>query len=251
MRLLVSGGFAVAWLAMAEARPAQADPSPCGTVASSAERDAGLPAGLLGAIGVVETGRFDHATGRTEPWPWSTNMGGVGHFFATKAEAVAWTAAQIAAGQASIDVGCFQINLKYHPAAFANLEDAFDPLANARYAAVFLTGLYRKLGQWTVAAQYYHSADPAQGEPYGRRVMALMGGLTETAPASGAQAHAVPRSFPAQLARFAMQVIIPNWAQQPAATPANATVRPAAYVSSIGTGRGRRPSLRLPIVYRP
>ncbi len=210
-----------------------------------------MPGGLLGAIGVVETGRFDHATGRTEPWPWSTNMGGVGHFFASKAEAVAWTAAQIAAGQASIDVGCFQINLKYHPDAFANLEDAFDPLANARYAAVFLTGLYRKLGQWTVAAQYYHSADPAEGEPYGRRVMALMGGWAETPAARGAQTHVVVRSFPAQLARFAMQVIIPSWAQQPATPPANATLRPAAYVSGSSIGRSRHPGLRLPTVYRP
>ena len=248
MRPWVPGGFALALVAGAVA-PALAEPSPCGPAAASAERDAGLPARLLESIGRVETGRFDRATGRTEPWPWSTNMAGVGHYFASKAEAVAWTAAQIAAGQASIDVGCFQINLKYHPAAFANLEDAFDPLANARYAAVFLTGLYRRLGLWASAAEYYHSADPAQGQPYGRRVMALMGGLSEAPPAPGALARAAQRSFPAQLARFAMQVILPTWAQ-PHALPAGAAVRTAAYVAD-GRLIGRPPGLLLPRVYRP
>ena len=33
-----------------------------------------------------------------------------------------------------IDVGCFQVDLFYHPYAFTSLEEAFDPDANARAA---------------------------------------------------------------------------------------------------------------------
>ena len=46
-------------------------------------------------------------------------------------------------GVRSIDVGCGQINLMYHPDAFPNLELAFDPQANAAYAARFLKALSR------------------------------------------------------------------------------------------------------------
>ena len=35
-----------------------------------------------------------------------------------------------------------QVNLFYHPAAFATLDDAFDPLTNARYAGLFLAALW-------------------------------------------------------------------------------------------------------------
>src|SRR5258708_6802342 len=51
---------------------------------------AGLPAGLLLAIGQVESGRPDPLTGRVEPWPWTTNHAGEGHHFTSAQEAIAW-----------------------------------------------------------------------------------------------------------------------------------------------------------------
>ena len=42
----------------------------------------------------------------------------------------------------SIDIGCAQVNLMHHPDAFASLEQAFDPMANADYAARFLKQLH-------------------------------------------------------------------------------------------------------------
>ena len=77
-----------------------------------------------------------------------------------------------ARGVHSIDVGCFQMNLFYHPAAFASLEDAFDPVSNARAAAGFLRALQAAALGWPQAVGRYHSADPAQGIPYARSVMA-------------------------------------------------------------------------------
>jgi hypothetical protein len=69
-----------------------------------------------------------------------------------------------------IDVGCMQINLHFHPRAFQNLEEAFDPWANARYAAQFLTQLHAARNDWMVAAGHYHSHTPDLAEAYRGRV---------------------------------------------------------------------------------
>ncbi len=140
--------------------------------AARAEAAEGLPAGLLLAIGRTESGRYDPGRNRIVPWPWSVDESGVGRFFATREEAVARVAERLAAGVRSIDVGCFQVNLMYHPSAFASLAEAFEPDANARYAAGFLARLYRESGDWTEAVRLYHSANPALGVPYGQAVLA-------------------------------------------------------------------------------
>jgi hypothetical protein len=71
----------------------------------------------------------------------------------------------------SIDVGCLQVNLMYHPDAFASLEDAFDPGHNADYAAHFLNTLYADSHDWKQAIGAYHSETPALGDAY--RVLVL------------------------------------------------------------------------------
>jgi Transglycosylase SLT domain len=169
-------------LALAGGTPASAaqvaDPGPggaivdCRSAAQVFEQSAGLPPGLLLAIGQVESGRYDPVTRRVDPWPWAANHAGEGRYFASAPEAIAWVAAQQALGNRSIDVGCFQVNLQYHPDAFASLAEAFDPAANARYAADFLRRLHERSGNWQTAAALYHSADPVEGQWYGSRVVA-------------------------------------------------------------------------------
>jgi hypothetical protein len=85
-----------------------------------------------------------------------------------------------------------QINLAYHPDAFATLEQAFDPRANASYAVSFLNDLRQRTGSWDAATAAYHSATPELGEPYRARVM-RMEQVEATAPAAIAeQAPAAP-----------------------------------------------------------
>jgi soluble lytic murein transglycosylase-like protein len=105
-------------------------------------------------------------------------------FFSNATDAVA--AARAAAGSSlSEDVGCFQINLFYHPQAFASLAEAFDPVANARYAARFLQQLYARTGSWAKAVALYHSATPELGEPYAARVLETwQGDIAQVVPAS-------------------------------------------------------------------
>ncbi len=48
-----------------------------------------VPDRLLDAIAMVESGRRDPISGAVYPWPWTINAEGVGHFYETKAEAIA------------------------------------------------------------------------------------------------------------------------------------------------------------------
>lgn len=149
-------------------QPGLPDSELCEAAAKWAEMEWKLPPGLLIAIGKVESGR--RIAGRSVAWPWTINAGG-GHFFGAKTLAVSRVLELQASGVRSIDVGCFQVNLLHHSAAFPNLEDAFDPRANATYAARFLHSLHRRTGSWDGAIALYHSATPALGEAYRGRVL--------------------------------------------------------------------------------
>ncbi|HEV7264250.1 MAG TPA: lytic transglycosylase domain-containing protein [Falsiroseomonas sp.] len=153
--------------------PAQAEPGRlCRAAIQAAERAAGIPAHLLTAIARVESGRRDPETGAFHPWPWTINAEGRGHFFPTKAAAIAAVQALQARGVRSIDIGCMQVNLRHHPEAFPSLDAAFEPATNARYAARFLTELRQSRGDWQAAAAAYHSHTPEFAEPYRARVLA-------------------------------------------------------------------------------
>ena len=78
-----------------------------------------------------------------------------------------------AQGRTNIDVGCMQINLFYHPDAFASLEEAFDPAANVAYAARFLKERFGLTRSWPQAAALYHSASPEKNRPYRDKVLTL------------------------------------------------------------------------------
>jgi hypothetical protein len=140
--------------------------------AAAAEASRHVPDAFLTAIARVESGRGDTGGGPPVPWPWSVNAEGVGHFYPTKEVAVAAVRALQARGVRSIDVGCLQVNLQQHPAAFTDLEQAFDPAANAGYAADFLVTLFGQTGSWPLAAAAYHSQTPGIGSAYQERVLA-------------------------------------------------------------------------------
>jgi hypothetical protein len=170
--LLVALVVALVVPAAAKAQPA-ADPGlACRGAISTAEREAGIPAGLLQAIGRVESGRRDPVTGRFAPWPWTINAEGRGMYFPAREAAIAEVRQLHSRGVRIIDVGCMQVNLHHHPTAFPTLEQAFDPLTNARYAARFLTELQSTRGDWARAAGHYHSQTPERAEPYRARVLA-------------------------------------------------------------------------------
>jgi Transglycosylase SLT domain len=145
----------------------------CRQAIEAAGRTHGVPAGLMAAIGRVESGRRDPVSMALHPWPWTVDAEGQGTFYDTKDEAIAAVRALQARGMRSIDVGCMQVNLMQHPAAFSSLAEAFDPAANADYAGRFLVELHGQSGTWPAAVALYHSATPDVGEAYRQKVMAV------------------------------------------------------------------------------
>ncbi len=165
------------------ARPAPR-PVTCETAIEAAELGANTAPGLLHAIGLVESGRRDPRTGERRPWPWTVSAEGIGTYYANKADAITAVQALQARGISSIDVGCMQVNLFYHPTAFRSLDEAFDPAPNARYAARFLTALYARTRDWPAAAAAYHSFTPGPAAQYAKLIAAVWAG----APVSVVQA---------------------------------------------------------------
>lgn len=149
------------------AAPAAAAPDPsvvCDAVSDAAAREAGLPSAMLRALTRTETGRA--SAGRLTPWPWTVNMEGAGHWFDDRQQALAFARKHHARGATSFDVGCFQINYRWHNKAFESVEAMFDPLENARYAAKYLLELKAESGSWDKAIGHYHSRTPSRAQKY-------------------------------------------------------------------------------------
>jgi hypothetical protein len=136
----------------------------CDHAARIAAQASNVPLAVLMSISRVESGR--NLDGELHPWPWTINNAGQGHFFENLDAALDYAAAQLDIGNTNFDVGCFQINLRWHAKGFTSLENAFDPLANATYAAKFLTQLYDENANWADAVSDYHSRTPEHAKTY-------------------------------------------------------------------------------------
>lgn len=139
----------------------------CDRAAQLAARSAQMPASVLRAITRVETGR--PKSGQLRPWPWTVNVAGKGYWFDSQQQALAFVKTQLRKGATSFDLGCFQINYKWHGDQFHSIDDMMDPASNALYAAQFLQKLYVESGDWTMAAGAYHSRTPHYANKYRAR----------------------------------------------------------------------------------
>jgi hypothetical protein len=147
----------------------------CERALANGARRGGVPPQVLHAISLTETGR--NSGGRLRPWPWAINREGKGFWFKTRDEALAFAKDSLAQGRRSFDVGCTQINYRWHGQAFSSLEQMFDPEATATYAAQFLRNLYEERGSWSEAAGAYHSLTPDLAAIYRKRFDRLLAGL--------------------------------------------------------------------------
>lgn len=173
---IVTGGLAAAYAAASASAETAAAPRPerlCAEAIAREEQRSVLPAKLLLAIAIAESGRRVSVGRAAAPWPWTVHAEGRGRYFDSAGEASAAVRALLARGVDSVDVGCMQINLRYHPDAFATLEDAFDPAANVAYAAAFLSELAGRTGSWFAAIGRYHSSTPDHGRRYRAKVLRI------------------------------------------------------------------------------
>lgn len=132
----------------------------CRDAAAEASAETGVPFDVLLAVATVETGRND------QPWPWTVNFGGEGRWFDSAAEAAAGVDRALRDGATNIDLGCFQLNYRWHAEAFGSVDDMLDPERNATYAAEYLSRHFSKTGDWALAAAAYHSATPEYARAY-------------------------------------------------------------------------------------
>lgn len=169
------GPGALLALLVAAAGPAAAESADpwrlCPSLIEAAEQALDLPPHLLQTISKVESGRWNEAAGASLAWPWTISAKGKGRYLPSKAAMIAEIRALQKRGIKSIDVGCMQVNLKYHGDAFDSLEQAVDPVHNVAYAAVFLSQLRQDSRSWTKAVGRYHSQTPKLGGKYRRKVM--------------------------------------------------------------------------------
>lgn len=140
------------------------DAAVCAQAISHHTRGKEIDADIAMAVGLTEAGRFLDS-GVLAIWPWTANAAGEGRFFETKKDAIAWVREKQGQGVTSIDVGCMQINLKWHPEAFASLEEAFEPSINVAYGVDYLAtwvaqhGIEQGVGR-------YHSSTTEHQERY-------------------------------------------------------------------------------------
>ena len=144
----------------------------CSSMFSYFERKHKLPANSLYAISLHETAKKHSKHKISVVWPWTimNNKEGKGHHFKTQNQAIRYARMQFAAGNNNLDVGCMQINLKYHPDAFLSLKQAFSPRNNIAYGARFLSENRKKLGSMEKAIGRYHSATEHLAAKYRRNV---------------------------------------------------------------------------------
>ncbi|CAM3699592.1 hypothetical protein [Paracoccus yeei] len=136
----------------------------CEWATQQAARESGVPPDILGALTLTETGR--RMDGVVRPWAWSANAEGEGTWFDDPQSAIAFAQDRVAQGRTNLDIGCFQLNFRWHGENFASVAQMFDPLENARYAARFVSQLYAETGDWRAAAGAFHSRTRVHADRY-------------------------------------------------------------------------------------
>lgn len=131
----------------------------CEREISSAAARYGIPEGILYSVGLTETGR------KGSLQAYAMNIEGRAYFETSPEAVLQRFEAARSQGATLIDLGCMQINYRFHGANFASPGDMLDPRKNVDYAARFLSNLHARHETWTMAVARYHAGpnnDPAQ-----------------------------------------------------------------------------------------
>lgn len=142
--------IAAAFTSSFAALPAAAG-NPCEAEMVDAAQRHGVPLPVLYAVGMTETGR------KGSLQPWALNIEGKPVFARSRADAISIFNDAWRSGARLIDVGCMQINHRYHGKQFDSLESMFDPHRNVEYAARFLAQLHTENATWAMAVARYHA----------------------------------------------------------------------------------------------
>ena len=93
---------------------------------ASAARAHGLPADILYAVALTESGKVVDRSRTRRPWPWTLNVGGTGYFYASREDAHRALQGFLDQGKRSVDIGLMQVNWRWHR---DKLGDRYVPMA--------------------------------------------------------------------------------------------------------------------------
>lgn len=135
-----------------------------------------LPTNLLTSISLVESG-IKKENKNFSSWPWTLNVEGKPIYFDRKEDVINYLEQN--RDKKSIDVGCMQINTKYHLSNFDSFAQMIEPEENVRYAAIFLAKLFKRHKSWNKAISRYHSSNPNKQRKYLKKVYSFWNNLRQ------------------------------------------------------------------------
>ncbi|HXF90841.1 MAG TPA: hypothetical protein VNJ29_02810 [Candidatus Nitrosotenuis sp.] len=123
---------------------------------------------------------------RGAPWPWSANLNGKSYYFRTKQQLKNFVKKISKHSRQNLDLGCMQLNYRYHRWKFKSLNDMIDPHQNMIFGSLYLYELflkekirllqYRKEHPrwkmpsdyyiWAIVVGKYHSFKEKRGKKY-------------------------------------------------------------------------------------
>jgi hypothetical protein len=146
---------------------------PCLSAIPAAAARHGVPEDVLATVARIESG--DPGSHAVPARAWAVGHRGQPLYAQTLAAAAAHADRILGTGDSNVDLGCFQINVRWHGRAFASARHMLDPAANADYAARLLAAHHDRLGSWDAAVGAYHSATPEVAAAYLARFHAARG----------------------------------------------------------------------------
>lgn len=94
---------------------------------------------------------------KAQPWPWTLNINGVGHWFSSYESALKAAETAYSNGARRLGVGLGQLEWRYHSHRFENLKQALDPVENIKVVCSIVDeGLNSGISNSYVLAAYYH-----------------------------------------------------------------------------------------------
>jgi len=152
---------------------AQAGSGLCEQEMARAARLENVPLSVLYSVALTETGQRDGLQ------PYAMNIDGKAVVAGNMQAAVALFRQASARGAKFIDIGCMQIDHRFHAAHFDSLEAMFDARRNVAYAAHFLKELRTREVSWTLAVARYN-AGPNNNLAQKKYVCAVIGNMVKS-----------------------------------------------------------------------
>lgn len=147
------------------AREDRTDRGPgCTMYILQAEKDYGIPRGLLLSLSLVESGLGG------EPYPWAINMAGKSIWAESRDDAVRRMTDSRGNIRRNTMAGCMQLSVFLHGRQFSSTEDLLTPRQNVDYAARYLKRHYNRFGDWVLAVKRYNGGTTAQKAAYACRI---------------------------------------------------------------------------------